>query len=151
MREIEKARFVRSSIEKEVLFRASLECDAEGSALLDEALIRQEAAVATSDYDAFGKLDYDFHQTLCNIGGIDFAFDVILEQKAKVDRLCMLSLSKGQRMPDLVADHRAIAEAVKAHDATAAIAAGMKHLSRLDETIQRIVDTNANYFEDTSG
>jgi len=59
----------------------------------------------------------------------------------------MLGLSKQQRMPELVADHRAIAKAVGDHDAQAAIAAGMKHLSRLDETIKRITATNANYFE----
>ncbi len=151
MRAIEKARFVRASIEKEVLLRACTECDAAGAARLDEALKQQDAVVAAKDVEAFGGLDYAFHQTLCEIGGVDYAFDVILEEKAKVDRLCMLGLSKEQRMPELVADHRAIADAVKAHDAKAAIAAGMKHLSRLDETIQGIVATNANYFDNTGG
>ncbi len=147
MREIEKARFVRASIEKEVLFRASANCDAEGEALLDEELRKQDAAVEAKDVDGFGQLDYEFHKALCAVAGADYAFDVILEEKAKVDRLCMLGLSKEQRMPELVADHRAIAAAVKAHDAEAAIAAGMKHLSRLDETIERITATNANFFE----
>ena len=146
-REIEKARFVRAAIDKEVLFRASAICDAGGARLLDDALAEQTAAVTAGDVEGFGRLDYDFHKVLCEISGADYAFDVILEEKAKVDRLCMLSLSKEQRMPELVADHRAIADAVKTHNASAAIAAGMKHLSRLDETIERITATNANYFE----
>lgn len=147
MREIEKSRFVRSAIEKEVLFRAASECDAAGAALLDAALKKQDIAVAAKDVEAFGQLDYDFHRALCKIGRVDYAFEVILEEKAKVDRLCMLGLSKEQRMPELVADHRAIAGAIKTHDAQAAIAAGMKHLSRLDETIELITASNANYFE----
>ena len=147
MRAIEKARFVRAAIEKEVLHRAAARCDASGAARLDEALAEQAAAVAAGDVEAFGRLDYEFHEVLCEIGGVDYAFDVIQEEKAKVDRLCMLALSKGRRMPDLVADHRAMAEAVSSHDAGAAIAAGMKHLSRLDETIERITAMNANYFE----
>ena len=151
MREIEKARFVRAAIEKEVLLRASAGCDAAGAARLREVLGRQEDAVAAADVDGFGRLDYAFHETLCEIGGVDYAFDVILEEKAKVDRLCMLGLSKERRMPELVADHDAIAEAVTAHDAEAAIAAGMKHLSRLDETIERISASNANYFERAGG
>lgn len=149
MREIEKARFVRAAIETEVLRRAAEACDADGADRLNECLRQQDAAVAAMDVEAFGQLDYKFHQELCAIAGVDYAFEVILEEKAKVDRLCMLGLSKEQRMPDLVADHREITKAVQDHDAEAAVAAGMKHLSRLDETIERITATNANYFERT--
>lgn len=151
MREIEKARLVRAAVEKEVLLRAASRCDADGAALLDDALHEQDAAVAAKDVEAFGRLDYEFHKAICEIAGLDYAFDVIMEEKAKVDRLCMLGLSKEQRMPELIADHRAIADAIKSHDETSAIAAGMMHLSRLDETIQRITVSNANYFDRTDG
>lgn len=147
MREIEKSRFVRASVEKEVLRRATLYCDAAGTAELDTALAQQDAAIKKRDVEGFGALDYEFHRTLCHIAKADFAFDVILAEKAKVDRLCMLGLSKEDRMPELVADHRAIAEAVKAHDGEAAVKIGVLHLSRLDDTIRRITETNANYFE----
>ena len=149
MREIEKARFVRAAIEKEVLTRASEFCHDEGAAQLDASLKQQDAAAKAKDVERFGRLDYEFHKILCAIAKADYAFDVILEEKAKVDRLCMLGLEKEQRMPELVKDHRAIAKGVKAHDEKAAIAAGMKHLARLDETIRRITATNANYFEST--
>jgi DNA-binding GntR family transcriptional regulator len=151
LREIEKARFVRAAIEKEVLLRAAARCDADAAARLDDALAQQDTAVAAADVETFGRLDYVFHKILCEIGDVDFAFDVIMEQKAKVDRLCRLSLSKEQRMPDLVVDHREIAEGIRLHDAKAAIAAGMKHLSRLDETIAHITASNANYFENIDG
>jgi DNA-binding GntR family transcriptional regulator len=147
MREIEKSRFVRASVEKEVLRRASENCDAIGAAELDAALAQQEVAIEKRDVEGFGRLDYEFHRTLCHIAKADFAFDVILAEKAKVDRLCMLGLSKEDRMPALVDDHRAIAEAIKAHDGDKAVEAGVVHLSRLDETIRRITETNATYFE----
>lgn len=147
MREIEKARFVRAAIDKEVLLRAAELCGAAGEAKLNAALEEQDALRANGDYEAFGKLDYAFHKLLCEIAKVEFAFDVILEEKAKVDRLCMLGLAKEQRMPELIEDHRKIAKAVIAHDAKAAVAAGLLHLSRLDETIETIVATNANYFE----
>ncbi len=147
MREIEKARFVRAAIETEVLRRACIHCDAIGSAQLDAELMQQDAAGEARDLERFGKLDYAFHQVLCTIAKVDYAFDVILEEKAKVDRLCMLGMEKEQRLPELIADHRQIAEAVKAQDEQAAVKAGLKHLSRLDDTIARISETNANYFE----
>lgn len=147
MREIEKSRFVRAAVEKEVLRRAAELCDSAGAAELDAALAQQDAAIEQRDVDGFGKLDYAFHKALCQIAKAAFAFDVIMAEKAKVDRLCMLGLSKEDRMPELVADHREIAEAVKAHDGERAVAVGERHLSRLDETIQRITETNGNYFE----
>lgn len=146
-REIEKSRFVRAAVEREVLRRAAERCDAKGAVLLDACLSEQARIIEARDFDAFGALDYEFHRTLCRIAGAGFAFDVIQAEKAKVDRLCMLGLAKEDRMPQLVEDHQAIAAAVKANDPDRAVEIGMRHLSRLDETIEHIMATNANYFE----
>ena len=148
MREIEKSRFVRAAVESKVLRRAAKYCDAQGAAQLDMALAQQEQAISARDFDSFGALDYEFHKTLCAIAQADFAFDVIMAEKSKVDRLCMLGLAKEDRMPELVEDHRAIADAVKNHNAEKAVEIGMLHLSRLDETIKGITATKASYFED---
>ncbi|MDE0589961.1 GntR family transcriptional regulator [Halocynthiibacter sp. C4] len=147
MREIEKSRFVRTAVEKEALRRASEFCDEVGAAQLDAELAQQKVALKKQDLEEFGRLDYAFHETLCKIAKAEFAFDVIMAEKSKVDRLCMLSLAKADRMVDLVEDHTEIAEAVKNHDAESALAAAQKHLSRLDKTIERITETNAHYFE----
>jgi len=147
MREIEKSRFVRAAVEKEVLRRASALCSAEGAEMLDAALTEQDKALEASDVARFGKLDYEFHKTICEIAQASFAFDVIMTEKAKVDRLCRLALSKERRLPDLVTDHKRIAEAIKSHDTDQAVEVGMFHLSRLDETIDLISETNENYFE----
>ncbi|MEM7472333.1 MAG: GntR family transcriptional regulator [Pseudomonadota bacterium] len=146
-REIEKSRFVRAAVEEKVLRLAAAQCDLIGAARLDMALAEQEKVSNDKQVERFTALDYAFHKTLCEIAKADFAFDVIMAEKAKVDRLCMLSLSKGDRLPELIDDHRAIAEAIKAHDAEAAVRAGLKHLSRLDETITLISERNASYFE----
>ncbi|MEQ3711528.1 MAG: GntR family transcriptional regulator [Tateyamaria sp.] len=146
-REIVKSRFVRASVEKEVLRLAAERCDAQGAAELDAALARQDQMIAAGDDETFGKLDYEFHETLCRIAQAEFAFDVIMAEKSKVDRLCTLSLEKVDRLPELVEDHRSMAEAIKRHDAAEAIKCGMLHLSRLDKTIEQISATNANYFE----
>lgn len=147
MREIEKSRFVRAAVEREILRLAAEKCDDAGAAKLDTILEQQERAINDRDVDGFGALDYEFHEILCAIASAEFAFDVIMKEKAKVDRLCRLGLSKEQRMPELVADHKGIAAAVKAHDTDRAVEIGMFHLSRLDETITRITKTNGSYFE----
>lgn len=145
---IEKARFVRAAVEGDVLRRAAAECDADGARRLDACLDKQTKALAQKDAQLFGKLDYEFHKTLCEIALVDFAFEVISAEKAKVDRLCMLGLSKEDRMPVLIDDHQRIADAIKAGDAEAAVKAGMQHLSRLDSTIETIKVQNAAYFDE---
>lgn len=145
--EIKKARFVRAAVETEVLRRAAAHCSTSNAAQLDECLVHQRAARDKDDSEAFTKLDYDFHKLLCEIAEVDFAFDVISAEKAKVDRLCMLGLSQEQRMPQLVDDHEAIVKAIQIGDVETAIASGMLHLSRLDKTIAAIVETRADYFD----
>ena len=145
--EIAKSRFVRAAIEAKVLLQAASECDADSAVRLDASLEAQRKVVDQGDYAAFTKLDYDFHKTLCEIAKADFAFDVISSEKAKVDRLCTLSLSKEDRMPELLRDHQAIIDMVKTGNAQGAVDAGMLHLSRLDDTINAISSSNANYFD----
>lgn len=82
-REIEKSRFVRSAVEERVLRRAAERCDLVGGARLDMALAEQEQVLKKEDVEAFATLDYSFHKTLCEIAGVDFAFDVILAEKSK--------------------------------------------------------------------
>ena len=147
LREIEKSRFVRMAVEIEVLRRAARSCDKVGLAMLDVSLDRQAEAVEDRNPARFGELDYEFHKTLSEIGGVDFAAEVIAIEKAKVDRICMLSISKEDRMPLLLEDHRAIVAAVAAGDTERAVEAGRVHLSRLDETIAAIRETNSDYFE----
>ncbi|SIO00117.1 GntR family transcriptional regulator [Vannielia litorea] len=146
-REIMKSRFVRAAVEAEVLRRAARNCSPADGLLLDASIEQQEAAIAKQDYAAFGRLDYEFHETLCKVARAEFAFEVILFEKAKCDRLCVLALEKEARMPQLIEDHRGVAEAIKANDAERAVAIGMEHLSRLDSTIDYIRNTNAGYFE----
>ena len=144
---IEKSRFVRAAVEAEVLRRAARECDAEGEARMQDNLRRQRKLVDNGDYASFGGLDYEFHRTLCEIGKVDFAFEVISAEKAKVDRLCMLSIAKEDRMPELLEDHELIAAMIAKGEAEKAVEAGMVHLSRLDATIEAIYSTNADYFD----
>lgn len=147
LHEITKSRFVRSSVEAEVLRRAAKAAKPADGALLDACLAQQAHVVDSGNYEEFGKLDYEFHKVLCKIAQVEFAFEVISFEKANVDRLCMLSLSKEDRMAELVVDHQTIADRIKAGDAEGAVEAGMIHLSRLDATIEAIFKGNPDYFE----
>jgi len=57
MREIEKARFVRFSIETEILRRAATVCTSTGAAALKSELAKQDAMLAAKEHDKFNKLE----------------------------------------------------------------------------------------------
>ena len=145
---IKTARFVRAAVEAEVLRRAARLCGQEGAELLQSHLNDQKGAVKDNDYDRFRGLDYAFHQCFCTLGDVEFASNVIALNKAKVDRLCVLGLSRDERLEQLLEDHMDIANKVSSNDEEGAVKAGMLHLSRLDSTINAIREENADYFDD---
>lgn len=147
IREIEKSRFVRAAIEAEVLRRSALSDDPTAEKRLQDSLDKQAIVVANEDLDGFGILDYEFHKIICSIAEADYAFEIIQDEKAKVDRLCALGLSKESRMHELLEDHIKIAKNIVEGRPDEAVAACRIHLSRLDETIAAIEATNAHYFE----
>lgn len=145
---ITTARFVRLSVEAEALRRAARICTKNGQRQLEKHLAEQQKAVDDNDTDAFRELDYKFHKELCIIGNVDFAFDVIAKEKAKVDRLCVLGLSRDDRLGQLLDDHTEIARMVSSNNEDGAVTAGIKHLSRLDSTIKNIREENSDFFVD---
>jgi DNA-binding GntR family transcriptional regulator len=144
---IEKSRFVRAAVEAEVLRLAAANYTEKDAARLESCIAKQKQVVEVNAFERFGALDYEFHKTLCEIANVDFAFDVIAAEKANVDRLCMLSLAKEDRVEELVNDHIKIVEMIKKQDANGAVAVGMQHLKRLDATIEGISERNPGYFE----
>lgn len=145
---IRRSRFVRLSVECEVLRQA---CRHPIRASFDGIvanLEHQGRAVADQDVIEFHKLDYEFHRLLCIAADREFAYPLILDHKARLDRLCVLSLAEPATIDELLEDHRRIFKHVEAGDESAVIFAIQHHLSRLDATVEAIRLSHMDYFED---
>lgn len=147
LRSIATARFVRLSVEIEVLRKAALQWDGSMDAEMTSNLKDQKAALKRKDVEAFHALDYEFHRLLCKSAGVDFAFEIISENKARVDRLCVLSLTAEDGMSDLIDDHEMLIMQLKRKDAEGVSETIRKHLSRLDDTIRDIHEKHSSFFE----
>lgn len=147
MERVALARLVRMAIELEVVHRGVQIWDASCNAQMADNLTLQERALKEGDLTTFHALDYDFHKLIYVLGGNPLAFDVMLECKQKVDRLCLLSLKKHSEAEAILADHREIAEGLASGNLEQAQGSIRKHLSRLDETIDFIHKTHPDYFE----
>lgn len=145
-RAIISARFIRAAVEIAVVHRALSVWKEAYAPGFEENLAAQDNAVRNHDVDAFHKLDYEFHRQLCDAANVAFAFDAIIEHKAQIDRLCVLSMMDKDAMALLVGDHRKIYECLKAKDP--AVEDAMRvHLSRLDATIERVRLSHPDYFD----
>ncbi len=143
---ITSARFIRAAIEVEVVSLAASRWDGTYQDNFAQNLSEQRAASAASDVDTFHKLDYDFHRLICIAGGVEFAFDEIIEKKAQVDRLCVLSMMDGDAVERLVEDHRNIYDGIVSRAPDAAVTAMRAHLARLGKTIEQVRLDHPHFF-----
>lgn len=145
---IANARFVRAAVELEVIRSAAHDRDTSIDAPLKANLREQSDAVAAGDVALFHELDYQFHKLLCSSARQSFAFEIIAENKAQVDRLCMLALTSKEAMTTLYNDHEEMLEALFAGDAQAADSVLRTHLNRLTPTVEAIYTTHSAYFDE---
>ncbi|WP_068115483.1 GntR family transcriptional regulator [Tropicimonas marinistellae] len=141
---VREASFVRTALEIHVMRAA---CDGLSDTDFDtlaEILERQKDAVDGGARAGFHELDDEFHQTICDCIGHPFAWQMIRDSKAHMDRVRLLSLSFGsQRALD---DHLRIFDALKARDKDLAGALIEQHLGRIHEQLGRIRSEHPQYF-----
>jgi DNA-binding GntR family transcriptional regulator len=145
---ISNARFVRAAVELEVIRAAALDRDKSVDAALKANLRDQADAISAEDVGLFHELDYQFHKLLCASAKQSFAFEIIAENKAQVDRICMLALTSKEAMDHLYLDHQTLLQALFSGNAVAADEVLRKHLDRLTPTIEAIYTTHNAYFDE---
>lgn len=146
-RDVLRAKFIRIALEVHTCRTACEVITPEGIEALSDLIAQQRAAVAANDKRRFHALDDAFHREICIQSGVGFVWELILESKAHMDRIRMLSLDKtSQRLA--LSEHIAILDAITARKPDDAAAAFTQHLSRIDDLIASIKAENHSWFTD---
>ena len=140
-----QARFIRSAIEAETVRMACVRLREGDFAALDTVLEQQRAAVEACDAVGFHALDDLFHREICERSGHGFAWEIIRENKAHMDRVRFLSLSFASL--DAFGDHLRVMAALRARDAVGAMDAMHAHLSRIKVQMRRIRSEHEAFFD----
>jgi GntR family transcriptional regulator, rspAB operon transcriptional repressor len=138
------ARFVREAIEADVVKIVAENCDGAIRRELTDQLEHQKR-VADDDNDAFVKLDELFHRTLAEMAGKAYAWRVVEEVKAQMDRVRYLSVEK-LHMRLLVEQHEAIIAAIVKNDVAAAEAAMRTHLREILKSLPALAGARPDLF-----
>ncbi|MDV7144473.1 GntR family transcriptional regulator [Tropicimonas sp. TH_r6] len=144
---VAQARFVRTALEVEIVRVACESLTTQWKRQLKRNLAEQELAVQADDRKAFHHLDDAFHEALCLMSNHPFAWQIIQQSKAHLDRVRLLSLSFNQEQT--LDEHKVLFDAVVARDKDLAESAMRAHLARLDSEIDRIRAENPDYFAQT--
>lgn len=139
-----EARFVREAIEADVARTAAAGASPEAVATLRDQIARQKQ-VADSDVPAFMKLDELFHRTLAEVAAVPFAWRVVEDVKAQMDRIRYLSVEE-VHVRNLIAQHEAIVEAIAAADEDAADRAMRAHLREILRSLPIIAAAHPDLF-----
>lgn len=141
------AAFVRTALEVECCKLAAGRINSSEIRALREFLAAQETAVGESDPDRFHALDEAFHRALCRIGGHAHAWDLILEQKAHMDRVRYLTLSR-DRQHEVIAEHARLVDAIAAGDPLAAEDRIRSHLGAIRSDLPRVAASHPEFFDE---
>lgn len=138
------ARFVREAIEADVVKLVAEKCD---DAIRRElaSQVEHQKRVTENDNDAFVKLDELFHRTLAEMAGKAYAWRVVEEVKAQMDRVRYLSVEK-VHMALLIHQHEAIVEGISRNDANAAEAAMRQHLREILKSLPALAQARPELF-----
>lgn len=141
------ARFIREAVEADIARRVAERATPDIVAQLEAQLNEQQRVADTEDQSEFIHVDEAFHRLLAQLSGAPPVSDHLEVLNVQVNRV--RNISAREFAPEqLIVQHRAIVDAIRAHDAKAADAAMRVHLQKLNRDLPQIVATYPDYFTD---
>jgi DNA-binding GntR family transcriptional regulator len=151
VKQVTDARFVREAVEIAVARKACEVMSAEAIADLRQNLAAQGVAAVEAVPASFLALDEAFHRCLALGVDCDYAWRVVEEVKAQMDRVRYLSLPQATPIARLVEQHKEILNAVERGDPDAAEAAVRSHLSEILTSLPLLERRFPHLFEAQEG
>lgn len=143
---IPEAVVVRKALEGTTVETAALTATTADIARLDAIIARQQAHAATGNDSRFHEEDEAFHEAIAQISGYPGIWTILKTVKVQIDRARRLALPVLGRAGNVVEEHMVIRDALAAHDATAARAAMIHHLSAVIPDVDELRSRYPDYF-----
>jgi DNA-binding GntR family transcriptional regulator len=141
------ARFVREAVECAIARRASEGIGKSAIEELQTIIGEQRKAARAKAEDAFFVLDDAFHRALAHAAECAYAWKVVEEAKAQMDRVRFLSIPDTMPTELPIVQHQAILDAIIAGDSTAADKAMKQHLREILKSLPMLRRAFADMFE----
>lgn len=147
---VRQSRFIRESIEVEIVRRLAANPHDETAAVLGEVIERQQAASDAGDTRGFHLLDEEMHRQMARLAGVEYAWQLVADHKIQLDRVRFLTLGRASS-ERAIGEHRLIAAAVSAGDVVGAEQHIRSHLGRAEAMLTQTISDFPNFFEPNAG
>ncbi|ANA36264.1 GntR family transcriptional regulator [Ralstonia mannitolilytica] len=128
---LEETMLVRSALEVAIIEKAAERMTPEGIHKLNVVLERQAQCAREGNRRGFFRTDEAFHATLAELSGYPGVWQIILDVKTQIDRYRLLTLPLEGRMTEVLAEHRAVIDALASSNPKQAVRAMREHLDRV--------------------
>ena len=139
-----QARYIRTAIEVETVRIAAHGMPPGTLEALDRQLEDQGKAAHREARRLFHELDDMMHQTIFEAAGKGFAWTLVRDNKAHMDRIRYISLESGAQRA--FNEHIALVEALRTHSPDLAEAQMRGHLGRIAVTLERVTRERPELF-----
>ncbi|ALJ39238.1 GntR family transcriptional regulator [Azospirillum brasilense] len=137
---------IRKALEEATVRYAAKRATRSQIAKLRANLELQREMEAAQNFEGFHQADETFHALLAETAGYPGFWNLTQQVKVQVDRYRLLTLPVLGRVPDVIAEHSVIIEAIANNDPEAAAKAIDLHLDYLQVTIADAQKANPLYF-----
>ena len=146
LHDVRERLFIRSALEGEIAAEAARRMMRAGKEALAANMREAEAVVAADDRASFYATDVAFHQILTSRLALPRAGEVLDNLRVHLERVRRILMSPPGRIRDVLAEHRAIVEAIEAGDAFAAREAMERHLGATGDLLQTVARQRPSIF-----
>lgn len=141
------ARFVREAVEVALAREAAQKVANDDLDALRELLAEQRKAAGADDAARFLHLDEAFHRAIADIAEQPYAWTILEDIKAQMDRVRYLSFSGATPLDRLVDQHELIVECLRVRDPERASAAMSGHLREILKSLPVIASEHREFFQ----
>ncbi len=147
---VRDSQFIREALECHAVARAAERATETQVRTLQRQLVQQQRRVAVGDQIGFFALDETMHRTILAIAEHPSVWELIASVKAQLDRVRHLSLEDRDWLSMIFAQHQDIVSNIAVHNDAAAASSMQQHLRTVFAAIDRIAETHAEFFEETT-
>lgn len=130
---------IRTLIEGEAAYRAATRITPDGITTLEEITDLTEFYYERGNYDKLVSMDGKFHECLYDQTGSRIMRHVLSELHSAIQAYRKMSILNGSRTRATVNEHRALLEAIRAHDAELAKKLMQEHVNNSLENLKSIL------------
>ncbi len=146
LHDVRERLFIRTALEAEIAAEAARRMTRADTEPLTANLKEAEAAVAADDRAAFYATDVAFHQILTARLAMARAAEVLDGLRVHLERVRRILMAPPGRIREVLAEHRAVVEAIEAGDDAAARDAMKRHLGVTGELLETVAHQRPGLF-----